>query len=94
MAKRSFRRGNAAEKPTAKSELSSMVSPETPHIEMEGNREIIVDGCKGILVYETDKIKINASGVVMGVSGDDLRIKAYADELIVINGKIIAMDFS
>lgn len=88
------RKAEVQKKTEPKTELSGMVLSNMPHIEMEGNREIIVDGCKGILVYETDKIKINASGVVMGVSGDELNIRAYADEQIIINGNILSMDFS
>ena len=29
------------------------------HFEMNGNREVIVDGCKGILEYDENIIKLN-----------------------------------
>lgn len=64
------------------------------HIELEGNRELIIDGCKGIVEYETDKIKVCTDMLMVSVTGDELGINAYAEDQIVINGKILSVDFS
>lgn len=93
LAKRKAREA-AKESPLLKSDISQMVINRQPHIEMEGNRTLLVDGCKGILEYETDRIKINADKAIIGVTGDELSIAAYNDDLIIINGKILTVDFS
>ena len=64
------------------------------HIEIEGNRELIIDGCKGILEYENDKVKVCTDTITVSVTGDGLGINAYAEDQIVISGKIMSVDFS
>ena len=64
------------------------------HIELEGNRELIIDGCKGIVEYETDIIKICTDTVIVSVTGDELNIHTYLDDQIVISGKILSVNFS
>ncbi len=64
------------------------------HIELDGNRELILDGCKGIVEYETQKIKICTDMVFVSVTGDDLNINTYNQDQIVISGKILSVDFS
>ena len=64
------------------------------HIELEGNRELILDGCKGIMEYNDALIKICTDTVIVSVTGDGLNISAYAQEQIVIGGKLIKIEFS
>lgn len=63
------------------------------HIEAEGNREIAVDGCKGILEYDENRIKINTGSLVITFCGSDLEIKVYSDVQTVITGEIITIEF-
>ncbi|MCR4564146.1 MAG: YabP/YqfC family sporulation protein [Clostridiales bacterium] len=64
------------------------------HIELEGNRELVIDGCKGIMEYSDEKIKICTDTTVVGITGDRLNIKTYTLDQIVISGKILSLDFS
>ena len=64
------------------------------HIELDGNREMILDGCRGILEYCDEKIKICADGFSVSLCGDGLLIKSYNESQIDITGKIITLDFS
>ena len=64
------------------------------HIELDGNREMILDGCKGILEYGDEKIKICTDSCVVSISGDNLLIKSFNDSQIFIVGNIISLDFS
>ena len=50
-------------------DLPEILSPGVPHIEMQGNREIIIDGCRGILEYDEDRIKLNAGSLVISFQG-------------------------
>lgn len=72
--------------------LPEVLSDE-PKIEMLGNREIIVDGCKGVVEYGENLIKLNAGKCVLSVLGDELLIKAYDGSVAVISGTITDITF-
>lgn len=64
-----------------------------PKIEMLGNREIIVDGSKGVVEYGENLIKLNTGEYVLSVLGDSLVIKSYDGSVAVIGGKIAEITF-
>lgn len=64
-----------------------------PKIEMLGNREIIIDGCKGIVEYGENLIKLNTGEYVLSVLGDELIIKSFDGSVAVISGKIAEITF-
>ncbi len=64
-----------------------------PKIEMLGNREIIIDGCKGVVEYGENLIKLNANDCVLSVLGDTLVIKSYDGSVAVISGTITEINF-
>lgn len=64
-----------------------------PKIEMLGNREIIVDGCKGVVEYGENLIKLNTGEYVLSVLGDGLVIKSFDGSVAVISGKIAEITF-
>lgn len=64
-----------------------------PKIEMLGNREIIVDGCKGVVEYGENLIKLNAGDCVLSILGDTLIIKSYDGSVAVISGIITEINF-
>lgn len=67
-------------------------NPETK-LEMLGNRELIIDGCKGIVDYGENYIKLNTGTVMTGVCGDGLLIKSFDNEIAVISGEITEISF-
>lgn len=64
-----------------------------PKIEMLGNREIIIDGCKGVVEYGENLIKLNTGEYVLSVLGDALVIKSFDGSVAVISGKIAEITF-
>lgn len=64
-----------------------------PHIEMLGNREVVVDGCKGVAEYSENVIKLNTGDFVVGFTGVDLLIKSFDCDAAVITGKIAEITF-
>ena len=64
-----------------------------PNIEARGNREICIEGCKGILEYEEGKIRLNCGRLVIGFIGDGIEITAYSDIQTVITGNIFSIEF-
>lgn len=73
--------------------LSEMITSE-PRIEMTGNREIIIDGCKGVIEYTENNIRISLGESVMSISGDNLIIQSFDNDVVIINGQISDIDFT
>lgn len=68
------------------------LSPEA-HLEMISNREAVVDGCKGVVEYDENTIKLNTGGLVISFRGDELLIKSLGADIAVITGKIAEITF-
>lgn len=64
------------------------------HLEMFGNFQAIIDGCKGILEYDDEKIKLNLGKTTIRFCGSNLSIKSLTFEEAIIIGTIISIDFS
>lgn len=75
-------------------DLPQTAVPGNPFIEISGNHEAVVDGCKGILQYDEDVIRLNAGKVIINFKGCELSICSMLSERVVINGKILSIDFS
>lgn len=66
---------------------------DAPYIEMIGNGEAVVDGCKGVLEYTEDSIALNAGACVLRFYGSNLTIRAYSESQTEIDGKIRSVEF-
>lgn len=64
-----------------------------PLIEMIGNRQITLEGSTGILLYETDNIKINTQKMIISFSGRGLTVKCISSSCVEIEGFITAVEF-
>lgn len=62
-------------------------------IEMLGNREMLVDGCKGIVEYTENVIRLGLGNLVLSVTGDRLVISSFDSSVVIINGQIGEISF-
>lgn len=62
-------------------------------IEICSDRQITIDGCKGISEYSDFTIKIKTSNGLIAVSGRYLTIKYLSVSSVVIEGKILNVEF-
>lgn len=81
------------EKNQLKNKLISEMFRDEPRIEMAGNREIIIDGCKGVVEYTENNIRISLGENVLSLSGDNLLIQSFDNDVVIINGQISDIDF-
>lgn len=81
------------EKNQLKKNLVSEFFVDEPKIEMLGNREMIVDGCKGVVEYNETLIKLSLGESVLSLSGDNLIIKSFDSSVAVISGQICDISF-
>ena len=64
-----------------------------PLIEMTGNREITIEGCTGVLKYESENIKVNTKSMVISVTGRSLKLKYLSSSALVIEGTVLKIEF-
>lgn len=64
-----------------------------PKLEAVGNREIIVEGCKGISEYSESLIKLNTGSLSMGFKGAEMLIQSFDNSVVVIKGIITEIYF-
>ena len=64
-----------------------------PKIEMSGNREIVIDGCKGVVEYGENLIKLTLGERVLTLYGSELVIASFDSGIAVINGQIGDISF-
>ena len=62
------------------SSLSTMIGP--MHLEMNGNSEAIVEGCKSIVEYDENIIKISTKKMFIAFFGRNLTIKCLTTDRI------------
>ena len=65
-----------------------------PHITFNSNCEVLVEGNRGILEYNSGKIRLNAGDCILSFSGDKLCIRNMSVDEVVITGEIVAFEFS
>lgn len=73
--------------------FSGAIKQTLPYLEMKSNREITIDGCRGILQYEKEIIKISTGNMVLSFSGRNLNIKCLTSTSLVIDGYIMSVEF-
>lgn len=64
-----------------------------PKITMIGNTQIFIENYKGIVEYDTEKIRINTSKGLIKIFGQNLEINTVTTEEIFITGGIENIEF-
>ncbi|MBO7179501.1 MAG: YabP/YqfC family sporulation protein [Clostridia bacterium] len=63
------------------------------NIELYGNKQIIVEGCKGVVDYCEDFLKLDLGKIALKITGRDLVIESYIYEQIDLKGEIVSVEF-
>jgi sporulation protein YqfC len=70
---------------------SSMNMP--THMEINGNTEVIVEGCSGVLEYGMDAVRIKTGRLIVRFTGRGLIIKCLTADSLVVTGFITGIEF-
>ena len=62
-------------------------------IEIFSNTEAYVEGCKGILEYDSSCIKLECVDICVSFKGDGLYIRSMGDSAAIVCGTIASIDF-
>ena len=63
-------------------------------IDLVGNEEAVIDGCKSIIEYSSEKIALNLGRICAEFCGNGLTMSAFDGEQTVIKGKFLNINFS
>lgn len=66
---------------------------ELPQLQFDGNREIIIEGSKGVLEYSEELIRINTSNGLIGFHGRALNLKCISVSELIIDGFVTKVEF-
>lgn len=74
-------------------EMPPSILPDYAQLELYGNRELVIDGCKGILEYSEELIRLNLGKNLTKITGRSLQIKCMTASSVVIEGYILSLEF-
>lgn len=57
------------------------------------NTEISIENCRGILIYEAEKIHLKMSRFILCIEGEGLTLKSYFGSHISVRGRIDSLRF-
>ncbi|MDF1493259.1 YabP/YqfC family sporulation protein [Caproiciproducens sp. CPB-2] len=63
------------------------------HMEINGNQEVIVDGCSGVLEYGTEAVRIKTGKLIVRFTGRGLVIKCLTADSLVVTGFLTGIEF-
>ncbi len=63
------------------------------HIEISGNREVIIEGCQGVLEYSDNLIALNTGKLTVRICGCELTIVSMQNGQAIIKGVITGVDY-
>ena len=62
-------------------------------ITINSNKEAVIEGCRNILEYEDDRIKLNLGNKTLQILGNSLSITSITISGVVIVGNISSLEF-
>lgn len=62
-------------------------------IQLMSNREALVDGCKGVLEYNEDFVRLNLGQMTARFCGRGLQLRSMSEEGLIIEGFIQSLEF-
>lgn len=84
---------NKREKDSAYDSLFNDMFAQSPHFEFSSNKEVVIEGSKGVIEYTDSLIRINTSIGMVCFSGRNLNLKCITSSELIINGFILNVEF-
>lgn len=82
------------EKQKDKRRQSVLSAVNEPCIEISGNREILIEGSKGVLEYTDESVRVNTDPMLLTVCGRGLNLRCISDSALIIDGCITSLSFA
>lgn len=63
------------------------------HLEFSGNREVVVEGCRGIAEYDENIVCLKMDKMTVRFMGRGLELRNFTDHSAIIDGFISSVEF-
>ncbi len=73
---------------------SSLPVMNQPCIELSGNREMLIEGCKGVLEYTPACIRVNTASMILTAEGRELNLRCISESALIIDGFMTSLSFT
>ena len=93
MAKNKAKLQNAARQRDRALELPAGTLSGGAHIELNSNREAVIDGCKGIIDYGEEAVRLNIGNGSVTFLGRSLMLKNLTDKQAILVSHIQRIEF-
>lgn len=64
-----------------------------PHLELFGNRELVLEGCMGVFEYSDTYLKLKLSKGALILCGCNFDIVSFEGSTITVKGRISSLEF-
>lgn len=65
-----------------------------PKIELQGNKEAVIEHCQGVLEYNDQVVRIRAGRLILKFTGRDLSLRTMTGDSIVVEGYFTSVEFA
>ena len=69
-------------------------SVSAPCIELCGNREVLIEGSRGVLEYSPETVRVNTSDMILSVFGRGLDLRCISESALIIDGFVTRIEFT
>ncbi len=73
-------------------EIPPIVGSET-HIDMFGDREMTVEGIKGVIEYDDSLVRLSTGRREVRISGEELEIRSLTKTAATVTGHVVSVEF-
>lgn len=74
-------------------QLPSASLPQMAQIQLLSNREALVDGCKGVIEYNEDSIRLSLGNMTVRFCGRGLQLRSMSEGNLLIDGFIQSLEY-
>ena len=65
-----------------------------PCIELSGNRELLIEGSRGVLEYTPACIRVNTASMILTAEGRELNLRCISESALIIDGFLTSLSFT
>ena len=89
------KRGSGAARTLAAARaIRELPRPGEARLEMNGNAELLIEGCKSVIAYAEEEIRLNLGTLTLAVVGAELSMRELRLEECAITGRIASLAFT
>ena len=62
-------------------------------VELLEDSQAMVDGCRGIVEYSEERVRLSAGRFILKFTGEGLRLRSLTDTGVIVEGSILSLEY-